>query len=196
MSIGHLQADRNEPYYEWLMDQVGYESEYSELLFVLYDIPFTWVIELDSNRASDGYAIRKNYMDNFAANESKESRYLSGRDCSVFEALLGIAERFSFLIEDEDVWWAEGSLHAMCFWKLIENLGLDWFTNDYIYSDIFVRTSAIEDIIYKWLSREFEPDGTLSPFPLKFKSDDLFKDQRAEPIMGQLNSYVLQRFNT
>ena len=81
-------------YYQWLLEQIHGHVEpyydYSLLLSELHYIPFTWQMERDKNRASDGERLRWIYMDE---NNIPDIFYDLGIQVSVLEVLVGLAIR-------------------------------------------------------------------------------------------------------
>lgn len=181
--------DEFDEYFIWLMDLVNADTEiYSELLYVLYDTDFTWCLELDDGRASDGLKLRDEYAESMNGMGFDASWVLiMEKPCSVLEMLIALARRMDdMLIEDYmapriPIW----------FWEMVRNLGLKKYMNavllnnmsdDYYYD--------IQEILSRWLNREFEPDGSGSIFPLK----NPYCDQRDKTIVYQLNAYVLENY--
>lgn len=135
-------------YLEWLLDFVCDEREkrdYSSLFFKLFHIEFTWIIELDSNRAQDGIDLRKHFSNQTGNPEPKINE-----PCSVLEMLVALSLRieegvmFDFNLGDRTGKW---------FWGMICNLDLLSMTNAYYNEDY------VEFIIFRFLNREYDFDG-------------------------------------
>lgn len=179
-SLSEYEQVVSNSYYYWLMDIIDLDSyekrtnlKYWFLMKTLYYKDFYWTIELDSNRGKDGQALR---------NEFKNEVYFENYDaidgpCSVLEMLIALAGRFdgngSFDYGDE----TDTSKH---FWEMIENLGLDLYDDNWFYDD------SVDDILDRWLDRDYEFDGRGGLFPLKNPP----KDQRNVEIWYQMQSYI------
>ena len=171
-------------YFVWLCGLMDISLEqYSELFYILYDTDFVWIIPTDSDRADDGLELRRKYYEH----DIEEDWIMFIDDgCSVLEALIGIARRMNFLLESDET----SDMSRVWFWDMIRNLGLARFKNsvllDYESKPNEREAEKVIDILNRWMTREFEPDGTGSIFPLK----DPATDQRNETINMQMNLYV------
>jgi hypothetical protein len=140
----------------------------------LYSTPFTWSIRNDENRAADGIELRGEFLDAVGADIVDES--WMALDASVLEVLIGIARRVSFESFGAPAEW---------FWKFLMNLGLNGYT-DAVWSMAIER--EVDQIIYNFVHRQYEYDGTGSIFPLR----DPEKDQRELEIWAQMSAYILE----
>lgn len=151
-------------YFDWMCSIVGDsrhndDHSYRELLSYLHQIEFVYVIKRDANRAEDGISLRYRYS------------YENGIDdvnipgpCSVFEMILALAIRCEEDIMDDPSY---GNRIKQWFWKMINNLGLSGMTNsrfDYGY---------VDDVIFKFLNRDYSPDGRGGLFTVKNCEYDL-----------------------
>lgn len=171
-------------YFLWLAKEVDADLKtYSELLYILYELEFEWCFPLDSGRAEDGLELRYEFYKN---NLDEDWIMFLDDQCSVFEAIVGIARRMNFLTESEDT----SDRTRVWFWELISNLGLRRFNNNLIniqdgqWYDSYKK--EIIDICKVWMRRKFNYDGVGSLFPLNYPNSD----QRLETIYSQLNFYV------
>lgn len=160
-------------YFDWLyakihLSDVPYNS-YSELLNILYKTEFIWLLSGDDNRAEDGTDLRADFI-----RESKldidASWFNDG--CSILELLVGFSKRAAFETELNSREW---------FWHFIQNLGLSGF-----YDGLF-DASVVDDILYNFVWRTYEYDGTGGLFPLKFP----LNDQRKVEIWYQFCAYLI-----
>lgn len=166
-------------YFDWLCEVINLKPGlYDILINELYNIDFTWVLDLDSNRAEDGLILRGEYAG--AAEIDKP--------CSVLEALIGLAIKMNYLLDDED----RGDRTRLWFWEMIDNLGLSDYTDSKLnglFGQGLEATNEIRDICNRWMNREFDYAGVGSPFPLNTP----YEDQRKLHLIGQLNAYVLEK---
>lgn len=180
--------DEFDEYFIWLMDLVNTNVDaYSELLYFLHDTDFVWCLDRDDGRAADGLKLRDEYRDAMAGMGFDASWVvLMDKPCSVLEMLIGLSRRMDdMLIEDYmaprvPIW----------FWKMIKNLGLAKYTNGILMNASDDDYYDIQEILNRWMNRDFEPDGTGSIFPL----ENAYTDQRERTIMYQLNAYVLENY--
>ena len=75
-------------YLNWLMDKVDGEKGYLKLFRALGNREFTWIVDNDRNRASDGLLLRDHYG-YFTG--------LNGQPCTVLEMMVGLSIRVGIL---------------------------------------------------------------------------------------------------
>ena len=157
-------------YKTWLNNLICLETHarYKSVIDLLSRLDFTYLLELDENRARDGLNIREEFY-GYSFSPSGAS--------SVLEVLIGLARHGADLLYDPN----QDPDEELClfFWEMIDNLGLNPNKSD----------RAMRHIIQTWLDRGFDPDGVGSPFPLGVSE----KDQCEVEIWYQLQSYILQR---
>lgn len=164
-------------YGDWLVDKVGFKRRgYTSLMRCLHESPFLVYIDRDDDRVEDGKALRDDYC-----SDNRVPIYLFDYEpCSVLEMLVGLAIR----IDNE--WTGDpGEEHPeVIFWEMLQNLGLDKYTNRR-----FNRDSVVE-ILGIWIKRDFEKDGKGSIFPLKRPR----RDQRRVEIWKQMQEYLGENY--
>ena len=178
-------------YFDWLCALVNADkSVYGYLLASLYNIEFTWTMDLDRSRAVEGLELRKQYCDLVGGDTWV---MLAEDGCTVLEMLIALARRMDDMFTDVDT--ADRS--RIWFWEFIENLGLKKFTNncparfEEWTDDEGLHVSAHspeEDIFYivhRWLNREYDPDGQGSIFPVGGHGTDM----REASIFYQMSRY-------
>lgn len=169
----------NDEYFEWLFDLVCGERfprniSYRKLLTHLHTITFTYSIPNDVNRAEDGIDLRYRFV--LSRNQDALLRYLDG-PCSVLEMMVALAIRCEETIMDNpDI----GDRTTQWFWRMIANLGLNSMTDD-IFDEYVVN-----DIVERFLNREYEPDGHGGLFIIRNCRQDL----RTVEIWYQLCWYL------
>ena len=171
--IKHRTSDN---YFYWLSDLVcgkrySKELSYMKLLEYLHRIEFRYLIPMDQNRAMDGIDLRWR----FTLEEGSELDM--DEPCSVLEMLIALAIRCEENIMDDP---AVGDRTGQWFWGMIVNLGLGSMT-DARFDRYFV-----DDVIERFLNREYEPDGRGGLFKIR----DCDYDLRDVEIWHQLLWYL------
>lgn len=165
-------------YLDWLVDFVCDESQalsYQKLFSYLYDRPFYWFIEMDGNRAADGFSLREMYEEEMGDICEKVG------GCSVLEVLIGMAYRCEEeLMYDPDV----GNRTHEWFWMMLENMGLDEMSDNHFWYD------HVENIVDDFLDRKYGRDGYGGPFYIPRSTIDMRKTE----LWYQLNYYLSVNF--
>ena len=161
-----FESDIEAEYFEWLYGYVcegrahNYTS-YRKLFEVLYSIEFTYLIRNDANRAEDGMDLRYR----FAMSRDDESiAYILDKPCSVLEMIIALAVRCEETIMGNTNY---GDRMKQWFWGMLHNLGIA-FMHDEVFDEAFV-----EDAVYNFLERRYDPDGRGGLFFIKNCEDDL-----------------------
>ena len=166
-------------YFEWLYGLVcdgrfSKQTSYRKLLIQLHNTEFVYSIQKDQNRCEDGIALRRR----FALFCGYEDEYECLDDpCSVLEMMIALAIRCEENIMDDT---SVGDRTGQWFWGMIVNLGLGSMT-DNRYDRRFV-----DDVVDRFLNREYEPDGRGGLFRIKHCNRDL----RTVEIWYQLCWYL------
>ena len=168
----------NDEYFEWLcelidIDRFSKSVSYRKLLMHLHNIEFTWFIPHDDNRADDGIQLRRKY--GLYREDVTLSRYIAG-PCSVLEMMVALAIRCEGYMDDTQM----GNRTGQWFWGMIHNLGLSPMIDSKFDRDY------VDDIIARFLNREYEPDGKGGLFTVKHCTQDM----RTVEIWCQLNWYL------
>lgn len=165
-------------YYQWLLEKIRGNMppyyDYSLLLSELHSIPFEWSIDMDRNRAINGENLRWEYMDE---ENIADIYYRDGIRASVLEVLVALSLDCDISIMGNP----DGDTAYRWFWTMIDNLDLsrctdDNFNHEYVWQQIGI-----------WLKRQFQRDGTGSPFPLKHSRTDQRKIEMWFQMTGYLN---------
>lgn len=167
-------------YYKWLLDEINvdYDSTEYDLLFShLYNRIFTWSVKNDDNRSGDGVALRRKYLNDGGAMLEKD--FIA--PCNVLEMMIALSVRCDCeILGDPDI-----DKRDKLFWIMIDNLGLDVYTDDYYEED------AVDEILDIWLLRRFDSHGNGSPFPVN-KSG---RNQKKMEIWFQMNEFLNENFD-
>lgn len=170
----------NEEYFEWLYSLVcgerfSRETSYRKLLVQLHNTDFIYTHPRDINRAKDGADLRYRFA-LFKGLDDVPS-YLDEYPCSVFEMMVALAIRCEETIMDDP---QIGDRTGQWFWGMVNSLGLGSMLDDVYDSNV------VNDIINRFLYREYEPDGRGGLFTIKYCEYDLRKAE----IWHQLNWYL------
>ena len=133
-------------------------------------------VPLDENRAVDGLDLRETFINSLGKISIGPQDDLP---CSILEMLIALAMRCNdWIICDVDDHYSEW------FWTFLDNLGL------LVYDDRRYNSSKVDDILRKWLDREYRFDGSGGLFPLANPEID----QRMIEIWSQLVYYLDENY--
>lgn len=168
----------NNDYFEWLCELIddkrfSKHTSYRKLLMHLHNIEFTWFVPYDDNRADDGIQLRRRYS--LACDDITLSSYILG-PCSVLEMMIALAIRCEAIMDDALM----GDRTGQWFWGMIHSLGLSPMT------DSKFDRGFVDDVIARFLNREYEPDGRGGLFTVRHCDHDL----RTVEIWCQLSWYL------
>ena len=128
-------------YFKWMYQLVRpSHGSYKILLCQLHGIIFYNLIDMDADRAEDGINLRY-----------RIASCLDNRPCSVLEMMVALAIKIEEqIMDDPDI----GNRTGLWFWKMIENLGLKTMR------DAVIDTDYVEKIIFRFLDRNYQRDGS------------------------------------
>ena len=175
-----------ETYFEWIYDMVCDEKynrlTYRKLLSYLFDRTFTYEIEDDRNRYSDGIDFRYQfgYQNDYPMTTIK--KFLDNRPCSGLETIIALAYRLEDQIMDDEKY---GNRTAQWFWNMISSLGLALNYDDRFDLDM------CEEVVDNFLNRKYRPDGFGGLFTLDNPPEDL----RHVDIWTQAMWYLDENFD-
>ena len=146
-------------YFEWMLDIVcgkrySKNISYRKLLEHLHSIEFVYSIPNDENRAEDGISLRYRFSKELGMDDVPECLY---RPCSVLEMMIALALRCDAFMDDPEI----GERTSQWFWDMIINLGLGYMIDEKY--DEYV----VDEIIRRFLDRDYEPDGKGGLFRIK-----------------------------
>lgn len=178
-------------YFEWLTERVDcdeyHTEEYQCLLQSLFHTEFTWLLEMDGNRADDGIGLRFS----FYREEPDVGDILIlnlPEYCTVLEMLIALATRCERdVMYDPDY----GDRTALWFWVMVENLGLSGFSDRVYRRNPRVIDQDIDNCLELFMDREFEPDGTGSIFRVHTSQMDM----RDVDLWYQMQYYMNENFD-
>jgi hypothetical protein len=169
-------------YFDWICRIVcdgGYSGgrSWRKLLRYLDECEFTYILDMDSNRAKDGTALRQRYMYETGRTIGDAAM---GRPCSVLEMMVALALRCEEHLMADPCF---GNRTGMWFWEMIANLGLSALTDERFDENDSGRA------ITRLLRREYGPCGEGGLFTIPFCKDDL----RDVDIWYQLMWYLTSK---
>ena len=159
----------NNLYFEWMRQLVCNKRytkglSYRKLLIQLHRTDFNYIIGLDGNRAEDGIDLRYRFGYENSYEGPMIAAYLDDRPCSVLEMLVALAIRCEeHIMDDPDI----GDRMGQWFWNMIANLKLSSMDDEH-----FNKTYT-ENIITKFLNREYERNGKGGLFTVRHCKHDL-----------------------
>ena len=156
-------------YFNWLYNYVckgraHQNISYEKLLWQLHNIEFTFSIRNDINRAKDGVDLRYRFSTNQGTNDILSMLDALDGPCSVLEMMVALSIRCEETIMDNTRY---GDRTGQWFWGMMSNLGIGMMSDD-----IF-DAKVVEDIIYDFLDRNYDPDGKGSLFYIQNCEEDL-----------------------
>lgn len=171
----------DERYFKWLYEKVADPNvndrtlTYWNVLRVLFTTEFVWLISNDENRVHDGKALRLHFVEEQSVHDADPNWTDLG--CSMFEMMLGLAERLAFVADGEPHYW---------FWTLMSNVGFAHYNDASSF-----RREEIVEIIDRVIFRFYDRDGKGGFFPLR--NADPSWDMRNVEIWQQMNLYVQEQ---
>jgi len=151
---------------------IDYRSRYhdrrqhDDMLRYLFRRDFYSLIPNDDNRVEDGISLR----DGFEMDSGSILNF--DAECTVLEALIGIASRMGYMLYDPKI--DDDKQLVPWFWTLIKNL------------ELAPRSQNIPEIIDIFLERKYDYNGDGGLFPLRFPK----KDQRKVEIWYQMMAWI------
>ena len=169
-------------YFEWMYDTVSGARfaqgvTYRKLLTFLHDAEYTYFIPYDENRAEDGITLRYHYC---LQHDCTELEWCLDGPCSVLEMMLALAFKCEELMDDLTI----GNRTSQWFWNMIVNMGLGGM-NDMNYNEWLVN-----DVVTRFLNREYEPDGRGGLFYVRGWDRDMRTAEIWHQLMAYINSMV------
>lgn len=173
-------------YFEWMYNIVLGNKKFRMLTFYklcnhLNEVPFFYIIDMDKNREEDGLDLRHRFGYENNISSSLIDDAFSNIQCSVFEVMVALALRCEETIMKDPEY---GNRTDKWFWEMLVSLGLASM-NDVKYNKYYV-----EDTVYRFLNREYSPNGYGGLFMIKNPPEDL----RDAEIWKQLCWYLEGRY--
>lgn len=181
-----LQEELSTKYFEWLYRLVCGNDEYNrlsyrKLLSFLHNVEFTFIFELDENRAQDGIDFRYRFGYENGYSQDIIERYLDNSPCSILEMMIALAFKVEEQIMDDIDY---GNRTGQWFWSMIVSLGLGYM------NDIDFNESSAYRIISKFLDRNYRPDGKGGLFTIENCPYDMREVEIWSQFMWYLNTIL------
>lgn len=179
-----------ETYFDMLRDEAFSSRvnrrEYEGALRELFNIPFYWIVWGDDNRAGDALSLRQydflgQQTDLSGVDIDWLNNWLSSAP-SVLEVMVGIAHRWHLHFEGKV---------AFYFGHLWRNMEFDRHPGRALDPE---STDSIRHKVDVWLSRQYQPSGHGSPFPITDQTVYDILDMRQLDIWSQMNAYSAEHF--
>ena len=178
-----MKSKIRDDYYNWLVDltcswcsRYG-NGDYSDLMDYLYARQFTWIIERDENRASDGFEMRYRFVEQSGEYTYRDVYLYLTHPTNCLEMMTALASRCEeHIMGDPSI----GDNTGFWFWEMISNMHLDQMTNEYF------DESYVEESVSEMLERKYQRNGDGG----LFRTDDIDKDMRSVEIWCQLCWYL------
>lgn len=170
-------------YFEWMYELVSGDRfasglTYRQLLTFLHDVEFVYFVPYDENRAAEGIALRYRYC---LIHDCQHLEHFLSGPCSVLEMMVALAIRCEEnLMVDPTL----GDRTAQWFWEMIANMGLGSM-NDSNYNDWLVN-----DVVTRFLERDYEPDGRGGLFRVRGWNRDMRKMEIWHQLMAYINNML------
>lgn len=164
-------------YEDWLLKQVGITAKgYRKLFDKLHNTEFVWVLERDACRAKDGRYLRSIFLARYEPDDSMDYNA-----CSVLEMLVALALR----TDDEYIGDPGNPEPWHIFYRMLDNLELRR------YDDNHYREQSVDNILHRFMYREYGPNGIGGLFPV----GNSYYDQRSVEIWSQMLAYINENYH-
>lgn len=151
-----------EKYWKWMISLVN-AREYTRLCQILENIPFTYDLVMDGNRADDGINLRYRFGREMGYSD-REIATLDMSDCSVLEMMVALAIRIEVSIMDDPL---QGDRTAVWFHEMLQSMELDMYTN------LYVDANEVTRKVYRMLNRTYWSTGQGGLFTIPHCREDL-----------------------
>lgn len=176
-----MNSDIRADYFLWMLSLIFCDGvcEYSELLGVLDDIPFHFVLEMDANREMDGVALRYRFGYENGISGDDISEAMGDDPCSVLEMMTALCLRCAEQIIDDDI----SVCARQMFCDMLQSLGLDDQTDGHV--DVVTAQRIVE----RFLDRKYRKNGQGGLFTVPSAGHDM----RNVEIWYQMCLYLDER---
>src|SRR3954469_19084960 len=169
-----------EDYLSWLEAQLRDESgnldkTYWDLLNLMFEKKFIWLVPMDDNRIQDGRDLRVEFTTSSVPRFRKDSTavLLEMAPISFLEVLIALSRKLAFTAGGTAPGWA---------WQLLNNLELHRMYDPLTPQ----KRNRAEEILDTVIQRKYLPNGEGGFFPLAWPEEDMTQVE----LWYQLNDYV------
>lgn len=173
-------------YFEWLYDLVCNKKNtgglsYRKLFAYLHNVDFNYLLPMDGNRECDGIDLRYRFGEVYHYHQAMVASLLDINPCSVLEMMCALALRCeeSIMSNPEQNYGIE-----LWFWIMIKNLGLESM------DDINYEQNYVEDVIYRFLNREYDRNGNGGLFVIHNPQMDMRRTEIWNQMCWFLDEYL------
>lgn len=147
----------NELYFKWLCSLAFPDelvrNKYLNVLNLLYNTPFEYILALDENRKSDGIDLRYHFSYACKIPYDIVQANFDRNNCSMLEMMVALSKR----CEDDIMCDLKyGDRTHQWFAIMFNNLGLTNYTDDIWNIDIYYQ---VKDIINRCMYRQYDSNG-------------------------------------
>lgn len=172
-----------EQYFHWLVRRVS-ASSHTKLCRLLDRVEFTYILDMDSNRAEDGINLRYRFGYEKGYSFAEVEDALGCGRCSVFEMMVALANRCEEqIMGDPDL----GDRTSQWFFEMLESLGIDGM------DDRHFDPERAQIAVDHFLRREYAPDGRGGLFTIPGTHRDMRKAEIWYQMMWHLDSIIYGR---
>lgn len=149
----------NELYFKWICSIIFpneiTRNKYTNVLKVLYETEFDYIIDLDENRQKDGIDLRYHFSYACKIPYDIVKNNFNIYKCSMLEMMTALAKRCEEdLMSDLNF----GDRTDLWFWIMFSNLGLNNYDDS--YWDPVYSYYEVKNILRKFMFREYNADGS------------------------------------
>ena len=167
-------------YFEYLVyENIVAKPSWIPILEILHSRDYYSMMIMDNSREGDGKLLRDNFMAKINGQDAITFNSSPWADvpCSMLEMMIALSNRlvYEFYSVDDDIY----PMSTIIFASMMDSLGIN------VEMD---SQEDIENIITRFIRREYSPDGEGSLFDLRGKTVDI--DWRDLPIWNQAMAWV------
>lgn len=153
-------------FFDWKYYLVGQDKPYFKLFNKLDNIEYKYILSMDENRLIEGIELRYIIANDLGIDTKDVMAEYDSNKCSVLDMLIAL----SIDCEEKIMWDPDlGNRTDKWFWEMLTNLNLQNMTDE-LYDDDYV-----EEVILKWLNRDYDYCGRGNIFYIKNPRQDLRK---------------------
>lgn len=171
-------------YFEWLCSFVCDEKEkrsYERMLRHLFETQFTYIIDMDANRISDGIDLRYRFGRELGERDSAIASQLDIYPCNVLEVLIALSLRIENVMDNPNI----GNRTKHWFWMMLDNLSLSGMF-DYFYDE-----NHVNEALEIFMNRKYQSDGSGGGLVV-IRNPRM--DMRFVEIWDQVNWYLSENY--
>ena len=148
----------NELYFKWLCSMAFPDelvrNKYFNVLNLLYNTPFEYILSLDENRKRDGIDLRYHFSYACKIPFDIVSNTFDKENCSMLEMMIALSRRC-----DEDIMFdfKYGDRTHQWFAIMFRNLGLDQCDDSVWDINLYYQ---IKDVLHRCMYREYNNNGS------------------------------------